>query len=53
MDNFTGGVLLLVLFSVVSAVWRPFKAMALLMEAKARYWNAMAATEEKKIAGSR
>lgn len=37
------GVLLL-----VGGIWRPFKAAALMMEAKARYWNAMAATEEQK-----
>jgi hypothetical protein len=34
---------------IIGALWRPFKAAALLMEAKARYWNAVATQEERKI----
>ena len=37
-----------VVVMVLAGIWRPFKAAALLMEAKARHWNALAYSEEQK-----
>lgn len=49
MDSLMVVLFSIVFISIVSAIWRPFRAIALLMEAKARYWNAIAEIEEKKI----
>mgnify|MGYP003480790155 CR=1 FL=1 len=42
-------VTLVMITLVVSGIWRPFKAAAMFMEAKARYWNARAALEEHRL----
>ena len=41
--------IMIVIVMVATAIWRPFKAAAMFMEAKARYWNARAALEEHRL----
>lgn len=45
---FKAGVVVLIL-TVAGALYRPFKAAAMLMEAKSRYWQARAALEEHRL----
>jgi hypothetical protein len=47
-DSIVGICIIVGALLLIGGVWRLFKAVALMMEAKARHWNALAATEEQK-----
>jgi len=51
MSSWEGFFIAILVMIVAIAVWRPFRAVALLLEAKANHWNALAEKERSRSRG--